>query len=178
MDIAEVRRRFIALIERPHGEFRLAEGALLIAQEEYLSLDVPAYLRRLDAMAEVVSSRLGLEIDPQRIVAQLNVYLFDEQGFRGNQEQYYDTRNSFLNDVLERKTGIPITLSVVYIELARQVGLPIVGVGMPGHFLVRYSAQPTVFWIDPFHHGQILTQEDCQQLLARMYGQALTWSDA
>jgi len=74
--------------------------------------------------------------------------------------------------------GIPITLSVVYIELARQVGLPIVGVGMPGHFVVRYSALPTVFWIDPFHRGQILTQEACQQLLEGMYGQALAWSDA
>jgi len=177
MDIPEVRRRFAALIERAQGEFRLAEGALLIAQEESPSLDVDAYLRRLDAMAEVVSARLGLEIDPQRIVAQLNTYLFDEQGFRGNLEDYYDTRNSFLNDVLERKKGIPITLSVVYIELARQVGLPIVGVGMPGHFLVRYSAQPTVFWIDPFHRGQILSQEDCQQRLADMYGPALAWSD-
>jgi len=178
MDISEARRRFAALAERAQGEFRLAAGALLIAQEEYPGLDVEAYLQRLDAMAEAVSSHLGLEIDPQRIVAQLNTYLFDEQGFRGNVHDYYDARNSFLNDVLERKTGIPITLSVLYIELARQVGLPIVGVGMPGHFLVRYSAQPAVFWIDPFHRGQLLSQEDCQQLLERMYGQALTWNEA
>src|ERR671924_426234 len=178
MDISEVRRRFTTLIQRPHGEFRLAEGALLIAQEEYPSLDVPAYLRRLEAMAEVVASRLGLEIDPQRIVAQLNTYLFDEQGFRGNQEQYYDTRNSFLNEVIERKTGIPITLSVVYLEVARQVGLPIVGVSMPGHFLVRYSAQPTIFWIDPYYRGKILSQDDCQQRLMDMYGQVVAWSNA
>jgi regulator of sirC expression with transglutaminase-like and TPR domain len=177
MDLAEVRRRFTALAERAQGEFRLAEGALLIAQEEYPALDVEAYLRRLDAMAEVVSGRLGLEIDPLRIVAQINTYLFEEQGFRGNLTHYYDARNSFLNDVLERKMGIPITLSVVYIELARQVGLPIVGVGLPGHFLVRYSAHPTVFWIDPFHRGQILSREDCQIRLADMYGQALAWSD-
>ncbi len=178
MDASEARRHFAALAERAQGEFRLAEGALLIAQEEYPTLDVDAYLQRLDTMAEAVSSHVGLEIDPPRIVAQLNAYLFDEQGFRGNLQDYYDVRNSFLNDVLERKTGIPITLSVVYIELARRVGLPIVGVGMPGHFLVRYSAQPTVFWIDPFRRGQILTQEACQQLLERMYGQALAWSDA
>ncbi len=178
MDISEVRRRFTALIQRPHGEFRLAEGALLIAQEEYLNLDVQAYLRRLDAMAEVVSSRLGLEIDPQHIVAHINAYLFDEQGFHGNQDDYYDTRNSFLNEVIERKTGIPITLSVVYLELARQVGLPIVGVSMPGHFLVRYSAQPTVFWIDPYYRGKILSQEGCQQRLTDMYGQMVAWSDA
>lgn len=178
MDASEARRRFAALAERAQGEFRLAEGALLIAQEEYPNLDVTGYMRRLDAMAEAVSARLGLEIEPQHIVAQLNAYLFDEQGFRGNLEDYYDARNSFLNDVLDRKKGIPITLSVVYIELARQVGLPIGGVGMPGHFLVRYSAQPTVFWIDPFHRGQILTQEDCQHLLGRMYGQTLAWSQA
>jgi regulator of sirC expression with transglutaminase-like and TPR domain len=178
MDLSEVRRCFAALIARDQGAFRLAEGALLIAQEEYPGLDVEAYLRRLDAMAEVVSRRLGLEIDPHRIVAQINMYLFEEQGFRGNLDDYYDVRNSFLNDVLERKTGIPITLSVVYIELARQVGLPIVGVGMPGHFLVRYSAHPTVFWIDPFRRGQILSQEDCQHRLAEMYGQALAWSES
>src|SRR5262245_6918967 len=151
MDASEVRRRFTALIERPHGEFRLAEGALLIAQEEYPSLDVAAYLQRLDAMAEVVASRLGLEIDPQCIVAHINAYLFDEQGFRGNQEDYYDTRNSFFNEVIERKTGIPITLSVLYIELARQVGLPIVGVSMPGHFLVRYSDTDKLFSIVYFY---------------------------
>ncbi|MBM3222328.1 MAG: tetratricopeptide repeat protein [Candidatus Tectomicrobia bacterium] len=178
MDVSEVRQRFAALIAHPQGVFRLAEGALLIAQEEYPALDIPAYLQRLDAMAAVVSARLGLEIDPQRIVVQLNAYLFDEQGFRGNQEQYYDSRNSFLNEVIERKTGIPITLSVVYIELARLVGLPIVGVGMPGHFLVRYSAQPTVFWIDPYYRGQILTREDCRERLTDMYGPRLLWDDA
>src|SRR5262245_30005806 len=103
MDISEARRRFAALAERAQGEFRLAEGALLIAQEEYPGLDVAGYLRRLDTMAQAVSSDLGLEIDPQRIVVQLNTYLFDQQGFRGNVQDYYDARNSFLNDVLERK---------------------------------------------------------------------------
>lgn len=178
METSEARRRFAALVEQPHGAFRLAEGALLIAQEEYPSLDVALYLRRLDAMAEVVSGRLGLEIDPENIVAHINAYLFDEQGFRGNQTQYYDARNSFFNEVLERKTGIPITLSVLYIDIARQVGLPIVGVGMPGHFLVRYSAQPIVFWIDPYYRGNILNAEDCQQRLAEMYGDRLRWDAA
>ncbi len=178
METSEARRRFTALVEQPHGTFRLAEGALLIAQEEYPTLDIVAYLRRLDAMADVVAGRLGLEIEPEHIVAQLNTYLFDEQGFRGNQTQYYDARNSFLNEVIERKTGIPITLSVVYIEIARHVGLPIVGVGMPGHFLVRYSAQPTVFWIDPYYRGRILNEADCQEHLAEMYGDRLPWEAA
>lgn len=172
----EVRRRFAALAETPQGAFRLAEGALYIAQEEYPGLDVAAYLRRLDAMGGEVSARLGLEIEPSHIVTTINTYLFDELGFRGNTQHYDDPRNSFLNDVLERRTGIPITLSVAYIEIARSVGLPIVGVGMPGHFLVQYSARPGAFWIDPFHRGQILTQEDCQTRLAQMYGQAVAWS--
>src|SRR5437867_12580663 len=135
MEVSEARRRFAALAERGQAEFRLAEGALLIAQEEYPTLDVEAYLQRLDAMAEAVSSHVGLEIDPPRIVAQLNVYLFDEQGFRGNLQDYYDVRNSFLNDVLERKMGIPITLSVFDVELTKQVDCLIDGLGIPGHLV-------------------------------------------
>jgi regulator of sirC expression with transglutaminase-like and TPR domain len=128
-------------------------------------------------MGETVKQQLGLELDPQRIVAQINAYLFDEQGFHGNQEDYYDPRNSFLNDVLDRKTGLPITLSVLYIEIGRYVGLPIVGVGMPGHFLVAYTAQPGPFWIDPFHGGEVLSREDCATRLQQIYGQSLAWHD-
>jgi regulator of sirC expression with transglutaminase-like and TPR domain len=178
MDISEVRRRFRALLNRPQEDVRLAETALLLAQEEYLDLKVEAYIRRLDTMAETVRHRLGLELDPRCIVATINTYLFDEQGFRGNREDYYDPRNSFLNDVLERKTGIPITLSVLYIEIGRQVGLPIAGVGMPGHFIVQYTAQAESFWIDPFSGGAVLTREDCIARLRQIYGQALRWHDA
>jgi regulator of sirC expression with transglutaminase-like and TPR domain len=177
MSVTEARQRFAELIELPQGAFRLAEGALLIAFEEYPQLDVAAYLKRLDTIAEIVQARLGLELDPQRIVAQMNAYLFDEQGFRGNQTDYYDPRNSFLNDVLERKTGIPITLSVIYLEIGRQVGLPTVGVGMPGHFLVQYAAHGAPFWIDPFHGGVVLNREDCMSRVERMYGPQVTWSD-
>ena len=177
MDIPEARRHFAALVRQPQGDFRLAEGALLIAQEAYPNLDIAAYLHRLDTMAAEVKHQLGLELDPRRIVATLNAYLFDTQGFYGNQEDYYDPRNSFLNDVLERKTGIPITLSVLYLELGRQVGLPIVGVGLPGHFIVQYAAQPGQFWIDPFHRGRVLTREDCMARLQDIYGQTLDWHD-
>ena len=147
MDISEVRRRFTALIERPHGEFRLAEGA---AHRPGRIPEVSTFKRICVALTPWLRSSPPAWVwKSTRSVSwpHLNAYLFDEQGFHGNQENYYDTRNSFLNEVIERKTGIPITLSVVYIELARQVGLPIVGVSMPGHFLVRYSAQPMVFWI-------------------------------
>ncbi|MGQ4809739.1 hypothetical protein NKDENANG_03166 [Candidatus Entotheonellaceae bacterium PAL068K] len=178
MKISEVRRRFQALIERPQGESRLAEGALLIAQEAYPGLDISAYLRRLEAMAEAVKRQLGLELEPRRIVATINAHLFETQGFRGNQDDYYDPRNSFLNDVLDRKTGIPITLSVVYLDIGRHVGLPINGVGLPGHFIVQYTAQAASFWIDPFYGGAMLTREDCSARLHQIYGQATAWNDA
>jgi regulator of sirC expression with transglutaminase-like and TPR domain len=178
MEAREVRRRFTELVSRPSGEFRLAESALLIAQEESPHLELAAYLHRLDAMAARITARLGLELDPQRIVAAINTALFEEEGFRGNQDNYYDARNSFLNEVLDRKTGIPITLSVVYLDLGRQVGLPIVGVGLPGHFIVQYRAHNTPFWIDPFHRGQILSREDCITRVTQFYGQELAWQDA
>ncbi len=178
MDIADIRRRFRGLLERPQGAFRLAEGALLIAQEEYPDLLLDAYLHRLDSMAAAVRARLGLELDPRHIVNTLNAYLFDDQGFHGNQSQYYDPRNSFLNEVLDRKTGIPITLSVLYLEIARLVGLPIVGVGMPGHFIVQYAAQADAFWIDPFHGGTILSREACTRRFQSIYGHHLPWRDA
>lgn len=177
MDISEARQRFRSLIARPQGEIRLAEGALLIAQEEYPHLDVNAYLQRLDSMANTVKRQLGLELDPRRIVAAINTYLYDEQHFRGNQDDYYNPCNSFLNEVLDQKSGIPITLSVIYIEIGRQVGLPIVGVGLPGHFIVQYDAQVDTFWIDPFHGGALLTREDCATRLEQIYNRKVDWHD-
>jgi regulator of sirC expression with transglutaminase-like and TPR domain len=178
MPNSDARRRFAALVQQAPDDFRLAAGALLIAQEEYAELDVMSYLQRLDAMADAVRRSLGLELDPRRIVASINAYLFDELGFQGNQEHYYDPRNSFLNDVLDRKTGIPITLSVIYLDIGRQVGLPIVGVGLPGHFVVQYAAQTEPFWIDPFHRGAILTHADCLARVRQIYGQEAVWDDA
>jgi regulator of sirC expression with transglutaminase-like and TPR domain len=178
MSVAESRRRFAALVRQSPGDFRLAEAALLIAQEAYPALDVTPYLHRLDAMAETVRRTLGLELDPRRIVASINAYLFDEVGFQGNQRHYYDPCNSFLNDVLDRKTGIPITLAVIYLDLGRHVGLPIVGVGLPGHFIVQYAAQAAPFWIDPFHRGEILTHADCMARVRQIYGQEMTWDEA
>ena len=178
MDRHEGRRRFRNLIARPQGDFRLAEGALLIAQEAYPHLDINVYLQRLDEIGSTIKQRLGMELDPRRIVAAINTHLFDELNFRGNQDNYYDPRNSFLNEVLERKTGIPITLSVIYIEIGRQVGLPIVGVGMPGHFIVQYDAHAATFWIDPFHRGAILSQADCADRVQQIYGRQVEWQAA
>lgn len=178
MQTPEARRQFTALVELGQGEFRLAEAALYLAQEEYPEMSVRAYLDRIDAMAETVKAELGLELDPVRIVQEINIHLFETLGFQGNREGYYDPRNSFLNDVIDRRLGIPITLSVIYIEVGRLVGLPIAGVGMPGHFIVQYTAQPEPFWIDPFERGTMMTRDACVERLQNLYGEQLPWRDA
>lgn len=178
MEVSEARRRFTAYIARPPEDFRLAEGALLIALEAYPDLDVGACLRRLDGMAETVSARLGLELEPRRIVSHINACIFKEQGFRGNRRDYYDTRNSFLNEVLDRKVGIPITLSIIYLDVGRRIGLPVNGVGLPGHFVVQYGAQPEPFYVDPFHTGKPLSAQDCADRVAKIYGRDLPWRES
>ena len=147
----------------------LAEAALLVAAEEYADLDVRAYLVRLDEMGVALRQRLEEEPRPERAIMALNRYLFQEQGFRGNTEQYYDARNSYLNDVIDRKTGIPITLSTVYMEVARRAGLDVEGVGLPGHFVVRVQMPARALLVDPFHGGSLLTERDCQERLDRIF---------
>ena len=114
-------------------------------------------------------SRDDLFADPVTRIMRLNEVLFSEFGFRGNTDQYFDARNSFLNDVLDRRTGIPITLSVVYLEVARRIELPLVGVGLPGHFLVKYDDGAQEILLDPFHSGRLLTEDDCRAKIAEMY---------
>jgi regulator of sirC expression with transglutaminase-like and TPR domain len=160
------RRRFTDIVAGPDDQVDLAQAALLIACEEYPDLDVPRYLRRVDGLARAVASRLEDDPGPLSAVRALNGLLFDEEGFRGNLEDYYDPRNSFLNDVLDRRTGIPITLSTLYIEVGRRAGLPVEGVGLPGHFLVRVNGT----LVDPFHGGAVLSERDCQKRLDRIYG--------
>ena len=108
----------------------------------------------------------------------MNTVLFKEMGYKGNREQYYDPRNSYLNDVIERKTGIPITLSVLYIEVARRVGLRLYGVGFPGHFLVKYQEGDEEIVIDAFNNGEVLTHENLEQLLQHLYGGRIAFDPA
>lgn len=162
------REAFARAVDLPDPQINLAEAALLIAQEEYPHLDIAAYLAQLDRMAEAARARLAGVAEPRRIIAGLNAYLFQAEGLRGNTEAYHDPRNSFLNEVLERRTGIPITLSVVYLEISRRLGLPLVGVGMPGHFLVKYPGEEEIV-LDPFNGGALVAPEDCQRILDRLY---------
>lgn len=150
------RLYFERVIELPDAEINLAEGALIIAADEYPDLEVALTLRELDALAEAFSPRLDPPGSPRTIITRLCEYLFHELGFSGNRHDYYDPRNSYLNDVVARRTGIPITLSVLVIELARRLHLPIVGVGLPGHFCVKWQDVGHEIVFDPFNGGEIL----------------------
>ena len=140
----------------------LAEAALAIAEEEYPDLDWQAYLRMLDALAYRVDRILPAVRRPAAAIIRSLKLVLTMEGFRGNEEHYYDPRNSFLNEVLDRKTGIPITLCAVYIEVARRLGIELQGVAFPGHFLVKYAAGERELFLDPFNAGEILTAEDCR----------------
>jgi regulator of sirC expression with transglutaminase-like and TPR domain len=168
------RRLFAEIVARPEESVDLGEAVLLIACEEYPNLDVPSYMARLDLLAASLRDRLGPGGDPLGLVLGINRYLFVEQGFRGNVEDYYDPRNSYLNDVLDRRVGIPISLSTVYLEVARRLGLKVHGVGLPGHFVVRIEFPHGGLLVDPFHAGEILTNRDCQKRLDRIYGGGVT----
>jgi regulator of sirC expression with transglutaminase-like and TPR domain len=162
MEVAETpaRTRLAALLQR--APVPLAEAALAVAEEEYPHLDTASYLRQLDALGLRVAARLGPDASPPGKLRALKAVLFEEAGFRPNEAEYYDPRNSFLNEVLDRRLGIPISLSMVYIEVAARVGLTIHGVGFPGHFLVKYASPAGgELFIDPYAGGDMLSAEDC-----------------
>jgi regulator of sirC expression with transglutaminase-like and TPR domain len=161
------RERFRRLVAGPDASVDLAFASLLIASEEYPGLDVPHYLETLDRMGREVQERLGR--GPRAAVEALSTYLFEEAGFRGNTEEYYDPRNSFLNEVIDRRTGIPITLSMIYMEVAHRAGLDVFGVGLPGHFLVRAKGPGGALLVDPFHGGAVMSEADCQKRLDRVF---------
>lgn len=152
--------RFRQCVRRPESEIDLLEAALLIAEVEYPRLDRGVYRARIEEMAQ--EAAVGFAADTLAQLVQLNRLLFQKLGFHGNREDYYDPRNSYLNEVLERRTGIPITLSLVYIEVGRRMGLPLVGVGMPGHFLVGCPDRFDLF-VDAFEGGRLLTRSDCAE---------------
>ncbi|MFQ5657317.1 MAG: SirB1 family protein [Candidatus Methylomirabilales bacterium] len=168
-EIQQIRGRFAEMISLSEEQIDLAEASLLIASEEYPHLDIAGYVDRIQYMAERVKDRMGLELEPEKLIKGINRYLFDEEGFRGNSEDYYDPKNSFLNEVIDRRKGIPITLSVLYMEIAWRLDLPLVGVGLPGHFIVKYQAADREILINPFHRGILLSEEDCQRTLDRIY---------
>jgi regulator of sirC expression with transglutaminase-like and TPR domain len=167
------RSRFTTLAAQPDDTLDLATGALLVAAEEYPQLVPEPYLRRLDLLAERVRDRVHDETAPTLLLNEVSHVLFVEHRFRGNTEAYYDPRNSFLNDVLDRRLGIPITLSIVHLEVCWRLDLPVVGVNFPGHFLVRYEGEALRLLIDPFQRGEIRFEDEAQELLDQVYGGAV-----
>jgi regulator of sirC expression with transglutaminase-like and TPR domain len=165
----EARREFIALAARE--PVALARGALVIAKEEYPALDIDQYLARLAELASEASRWIGAAGNTVERVQALSRFLFEHHRFAGNQNSYGDPRNSFLNEVLERKLGIPITLSVLYIEVGRRAGMKLEGVSFPGHFLVKATDERGELIIDPFNEGAILDLEQLRARLKQVYGQ-------
>jgi regulator of sirC expression with transglutaminase-like and TPR domain len=166
-----------AEVERPDADINLSRAALALSCMEYPELDAGRYLRRLDGLAEEVASSPGTGSPLERL-HRLREYLFAEQGFKGNRDDYFDPRNSFLSDVLDRRVGIPISLSLVLIEVGKRLDLPMEGIGLPGHFItgVRLDASPIL--LDPFHGGAILTPESCQEVVSRALGKQVRLTEA
>lgn len=143
----------------------LETGAFLIARYAYPTLDVARYRERLDRMANEVRARIGHRASGEEAVNALNRYLFSEQGFKGNTKNYYEVENSYLNCVMDRRVGIPISLSAVYLLIGQRLALPLFGIGMPGHFLVKYESDRYKVFIDCFNGGALLTEKNCARFL-------------
>jgi regulator of sirC expression with transglutaminase-like and TPR domain len=149
-------------------QFNLARASLLVAQDAYPQLDVPSYLSRLDDIAAAIRRRVPDDAFAEQKILALNYYLFNEMRFVGNVDNYYDPRNSYLNEVLERRTGIPLTLSIVYLEVGKRLGLNLKGVSFPGHFLVKLSVKRGQLVLDPFIGGEAQSESDLRQRLAQV----------
>lgn len=166
-----------AEVDRPDAEIDLARAALALSCLEHPDLDVPRYLGRLDAIAtEIGSARNGSS--PVERLHGLREHLFEELGFKGNRADYFDPRNSFLADVLDRRVGIPISLSLVLIEVGRRLDLPMQGIGLPGHFITGVQLGDAPILLDPFHGGAILTPEACRELVTRALGKRVRLTEA
>lgn len=151
-----------------HGEdLNLEQGAWLLAQTQYPDINVEAYQALLDSYAAALRDRIKPRGNARHRLGVINQYLFGELGFTGNEKNYYDPANSYLNCVLDRRTGIPLSLSLVYLLLARRLQWPIAGIGLPGHFICRYQGSTEEIYIDPFHGGRLMSKADCVAFLLR-----------
>jgi regulator of sirC expression with transglutaminase-like and TPR domain len=157
--------RFLAFCLSRGEDLDVEQGAWLLAQTQYPNINIIAYQALFDSYAADLRERIDFGQEPERILAVINQYLFTDQRFSGNEENYYDPDNSFLNRVLDRKRGNPISLCAVYIAVARRLRLPVAGIGMPGHFLCRYQSSRGEIFIDAFRQGKFLSKADCVKYL-------------
>jgi len=159
---------FANAIDEEDSRIDLARACLLLAEDAYPALDVEGYVGELERHAGRLRARLGVDIAPEEKVVALNEFLFDDLGYSGNTRDYYDPRNSYLNEVIDRRTGIPITLAVLYMEIGRRIGLPVEGVSFPGHFLVRLQVRGGTLVLDPFSGGMPQSGEELRERLKRL----------
>jgi regulator of sirC expression with transglutaminase-like and TPR domain len=159
---------FAQILRREDARIDLARACLMIAEDAYPGLDVERYIGEIERMALRLRGRLPQSPSAEERVVALNQFLYEDLGYWGNTEDYYDPRNSYLNEVIERKTGIPITLSIVYMELGRRIGLPLEGVSFPGHFLVRLRLRGGMLVLDPFAGGAPQSEDDLRSRVKRV----------
>ena len=169
MDFTTVKNNFSAEINRPDHKINLAKAAFYFAQTEYPDLNVEIYLKFLYEMADEVKEQTDDNSYPLKIIQAINYFLFDKLAFRGDMEDYYNPDNSYLNKVLERGVGNPISLSVIYLEIAKRINFPMVGISMPGHFLIRPDFKDVGIFVDVFEQGEIIFEQDCQKKLQDIY---------
>jgi regulator of sirC expression with transglutaminase-like and TPR domain len=172
-----IRADFERLVKRPEASFDLARAALLIAAESNPNVDVDQSLHTLDSWAEELRRRIDPEWNNLQKLARLRNFVFEDLHFRGDQEDYYSPSNSMLNEVMERRLGIPITLSIVFMELGWRLGIPFEGVGFPGRFLVRLTGEPRDLLLDPYRDGMSVHEEDCHRMLREISGGKISLRD-
>jgi len=160
--------RFLAFCLNQHGEdLDVEHGAWLLAQTRHPDINVAAYQALFDSYAGDLRERIDFGAKPDQILAAINQYLYAELGFRGNEQNYYEPDNSYLNRVIDRRTGNPISLCMVYLFLSRRLHLPVAGIGMPGHFLCRFQCPTDEWYIDAFNRGKLLSRIDCVKYLVQ-----------
>ena len=159
---------FVQALARDDARIDLAHACLMIAEDAYPGLAVERYLGDIERLALRLRARMPQRSDAEERVAALNEFIYEDLGFHGNAADYYDPRNSYLNEVIDRRTGIPITLGVLYMGLGRRVGLPLEGVSFPGHFLVRLRLRSGVLVLDPFERGMPQSEADLRSRLQRV----------
>ena len=157
--------RFLAFCLNQGEDLDIEEGAWLLSRTQYPDINVTAYQALFDSYAGDLRERIDFGATPESILASINQYLFADLGFVGNETNYYDPDNSYLNRVVDRRTGNPISLCLVYLLVSRRLRLPIVGIGMPGHFLIRFQSSTGEVFIDAFNRGKLLTKADCIKYL-------------
>jgi regulator of sirC expression with transglutaminase-like and TPR domain len=173
LTLSPARQKFWQIAHTPDQDMsidHLLEGALAIAWEEYPRMDLGHYREIFDRMVADLQPRIAKMHYPLKVVQEINQYLFAEQGFRGNDSDYYNPRNSFITDVLERRLGIPLSLSLVYMVICDRLGFPMDGISFPAHFIIRPRHPDLEIFIDPYNKGEILFPEDCAAKLTQLYG--------